>query len=373
MEEGSIQTPLTHQLVSAIKNAHLQPTSAPQVKYVYAMQSAAFPDTLKIGRSNNVKNRLKSSNTFCKPAPFQVVASMQSMDNVRDEKLIHSKFAAKHVKGEFFLVSTEEVIQTFLSFEAGFEKEKEEMMSRWKESELEKLHKRKLEEDKEKALEQQYKKQRANHQEQRTLLISKLRSYGIDSTGDLVQAANELVGVLEKRIENIKKYIDLVNENAELQQRVTRLHQHNIQVGLEKQYAAATSSLAIDSREKLLHTSTMHNALIHLNVNTDAQAGVEHKPIGWTISMVATKMGIKPDLTFWKSAGIYASALYKEKTGQKPTKHFQHVDGAIRPVNSYDKEHLDVVENGIKMAYKDFYKTYVLFVLMIFCVIFNDF
>lgn len=83
------------------------------VKYIYATQTPVFPGAIKIGRAKNVKARINSGNTFIKLAPHKVVAVARSLNSVRDEQLVHTFFASKRLKGEFFKVTVEEVREFF--------------------------------------------------------------------------------------------------------------------------------------------------------------------------------------------------------------------------------------------------------------------
>lgn len=80
-----------------------------QQGYVYASESVAFPGQLKLGKAKNLKQRLSSMNTSCKPIPHTMVAVAQTMDRKRDEKLVHQHFAHVRETGEFFRVTKEEV------------------------------------------------------------------------------------------------------------------------------------------------------------------------------------------------------------------------------------------------------------------------
>lgn len=84
--------------------------SKQEIKYVYAVKSAAFPGLIKIGRTQHMKERLSQLNTSCTPSPFVIVAVSQTVDYVRDEKLAHDFFSLQRREGEFFSVSESEVI-----------------------------------------------------------------------------------------------------------------------------------------------------------------------------------------------------------------------------------------------------------------------
>ena len=82
-------------------------------EYVYAAQSSAFPGLLKIGRTNNLDVRIRSSATFSAPSPFKIVASVSTMNSKRDEFRAHNYFAHRRHAGEFFYVTVDEVVDFF--------------------------------------------------------------------------------------------------------------------------------------------------------------------------------------------------------------------------------------------------------------------
>lgn len=85
----------------------------PQVQYIYATKSTAFPGLIKIGRTINMRARLSSLNTSCAPAPHVVVAIAPTLDMFRDEYLAHHFFADSRKEGEFFEVTEQEVKDYF--------------------------------------------------------------------------------------------------------------------------------------------------------------------------------------------------------------------------------------------------------------------
>ena len=96
------------------KRRKLNKPAIPQVFYVYATFSTAFPGLVKIGRSANVKARLSSGNTFAAPCPHQVIAVAPTFDAKRDEKLAHDHFAKFWRNGEFFEISHEDITSFLL-------------------------------------------------------------------------------------------------------------------------------------------------------------------------------------------------------------------------------------------------------------------
>lgn len=94
-----------------------------QIKYVYAVKSAAFPGLIKIGRTQNMRERLSQLNVSCAPAPFVVVAVSPTLDYVRDEKMAHEFFSSQRRKGEFFSASESAVKDIFKTIQENFEVE----------------------------------------------------------------------------------------------------------------------------------------------------------------------------------------------------------------------------------------------------------
>ena len=87
----------------------------PQVRYIYATRSPAFPGLIKIGRTANIRARLSNLNTACAPAPHSVITMAPTLDMHRDEYLAHSFFAKSRREGEFFQIGEEEVRHYFSS------------------------------------------------------------------------------------------------------------------------------------------------------------------------------------------------------------------------------------------------------------------
>ena len=81
----------------------------PQIHYVYATKSPAFPGLIKIGRTIDMSARLSSLNTACAPAPHTIIAMATTFDMYRDEDLAHQYFAESRREGEFFQITEEEI------------------------------------------------------------------------------------------------------------------------------------------------------------------------------------------------------------------------------------------------------------------------
>ena len=92
----------------------LNDCAAPPVTYVYATKSSAFPNRIKIGKTNDVAKRLSSMNTSCAPAPHVLVAVAATFDNTRDEKMAHAFFADVRKEGEFFEL-TDKVVKDYFA------------------------------------------------------------------------------------------------------------------------------------------------------------------------------------------------------------------------------------------------------------------
>ena len=87
--------------------------SMPRTCYIYATKSLAFPGLIKIGRTQDMRNRLTQLNTSCKPAPHSVVAVAPTLDSKRDEMMAHMFFSRKRCEGEFFRVDEAEISSYF--------------------------------------------------------------------------------------------------------------------------------------------------------------------------------------------------------------------------------------------------------------------
>jgi len=95
----------------------------PTISYIYASKSAAFPGLIKIGKTQDVAQRLSQLNTGCAPAPHSVVVVAATFDKDRDEKEAHQHFAAFRREGEFFEVSELDVKTYFSLVTAKFQVE----------------------------------------------------------------------------------------------------------------------------------------------------------------------------------------------------------------------------------------------------------
>lgn len=85
----------------------------PQTNYVYATKSPAFPGLIKIGKTENISNRVSQLNTACAPSPHVIVAVAPSFDEGRDERTAHAFFSDSRREGEFFELADETVITFF--------------------------------------------------------------------------------------------------------------------------------------------------------------------------------------------------------------------------------------------------------------------
>ena len=95
----------------------------PKISYIYATKSAAFPGLVKIGKTQDVAQRLIQLNTSCAPSPHSVVAAAATFDKDSDEKKAHQYFSAFRREGEFFEVSELAVKNYFSIVTAQFQTE----------------------------------------------------------------------------------------------------------------------------------------------------------------------------------------------------------------------------------------------------------
>ena len=76
--------------------------------YVYAIESAAFPGFVKIGRTNNVKRRLEAINFSLPINQYELVASFSTYNAVMDEKLTQEHFKKFCFETEYFKISDDD-------------------------------------------------------------------------------------------------------------------------------------------------------------------------------------------------------------------------------------------------------------------------
>jgi len=71
---------------------------------VYILTNQAYPDYIKIGKTTNLEQRLKSLDTTGVPLPFECYYAIEVSDYSRVEKLIHQSFDKYRVRNnrEFF-------------------------------------------------------------------------------------------------------------------------------------------------------------------------------------------------------------------------------------------------------------------------------
>lgn len=100
-------------LLESFKAANHKQRENPDIAYIYACVSAAFPGLIKIGRTTDVASRISSLNTGCAPNPHRLVAVVPTFNAVRDEKMAHAFFADLREEGEFFRTSVESVERFF--------------------------------------------------------------------------------------------------------------------------------------------------------------------------------------------------------------------------------------------------------------------
>lgn len=112
-----------------------RPSGVAKPQYLYAAQSNVFPALFKIGRAINPQTRISNGNTFSRPSPFSLVAQVETMDYIRDEKKVHDRFAANRQEGEFFKVSLEDITKAFASIKETFERESVVMAVAWQSKE----------------------------------------------------------------------------------------------------------------------------------------------------------------------------------------------------------------------------------------------
>ena len=79
---------------------------------VYILSNSAFDSYVKIGRTTNLEQRLRSLDNTSIPLPFRCEFAMEVTDDVSVEKLLHHAFADNRVRSnrEFFEIDASRVI-----------------------------------------------------------------------------------------------------------------------------------------------------------------------------------------------------------------------------------------------------------------------
>jgi hypothetical protein len=79
------------------------------MEVVYILTNAAFPEYVKIGRTTDLKVRMKQLDTSGVPLPFECYYAVEVLDSTRIERLLHEAFDAVRVRAsrEFFEILPE--------------------------------------------------------------------------------------------------------------------------------------------------------------------------------------------------------------------------------------------------------------------------
>ena len=85
----------------------------PTIGYLYATRCSAYPNIIKIGKANDIKQKRSQLNVAFAPHKHIVVAQAESFDNERDERTVHAFFSAYRREGDWFEISAKRVKQFF--------------------------------------------------------------------------------------------------------------------------------------------------------------------------------------------------------------------------------------------------------------------
>lgn len=79
---------------------------------VYVLVNPAFDNYVKIGRTTNLEQRLRTLNNTSVPLPFRCVYAVEVEDDVNVERLVHNAFADHRTRAgrEFFEIDPQRVI-----------------------------------------------------------------------------------------------------------------------------------------------------------------------------------------------------------------------------------------------------------------------
>ena len=105
----------------------------------------------------------------------------------------------------------------------------------------------------------------------------------------------------------------------------------------------ASPQNVLDERTKLLFKDRISN--LTLGNLTDV-VSKENAPI--TISSVASELGLFFTSGEYSLIGKDVTPRYVKRYGENPSKHSQHVEGAVRMVNSYTEKDRDLIVEAVK-------------------------
>jgi len=128
----------------------------------------------------------------------------------------------------------------------------------------------------------------------------------------------------------------------------TNMRINNIQEA-EKMYTRLCIGGIMDDRARLMFKDGLTNAA-GIMPTQQQEKPIDERPL--TISTFVTELKIKMNNSQGIQAGRIMARLYREKYGSDPSTHEQFVDGAVRKVKSYTREHTDLMEQAIKEATK---------------------
>ena len=82
-------------------------------KIVYVLSNPARPGYIKIGKTDNLKERLRNLDRTSTPLPFQCEYAAEVNDADKVEKILHDIFVDKRVRSnrEFFEVDPQQIIR----------------------------------------------------------------------------------------------------------------------------------------------------------------------------------------------------------------------------------------------------------------------
>jgi hypothetical protein len=153
---------------------------------------------------------------------------------------------------------------------------------------------------------------------------------------------------MEERRANISR---MHEETKRISEETAQLRKENL-TSIEQHYTRLCVGGIIDDRARLLFKDGLLNTA---GVNTSPQlaitngeASIDTRPL--TISTFATELKIRMSNAQGQQAGRIMARLYREKYGTEPTSHEQFVDGSVRPVKSYTRGDVSLMEQAIREA-----------------------
>lgn len=175
------------------------------------------------------------------------------------------------------------------------------------------------------------------------------------SDAPINQMARESVALDKKRLRDPEEEDTLEIQERKLRMRLMLVecnHKQALTTQMSQaSYLQTCPTGVMDEWARLMFQDSILNVIM-LSNSTSTQPritnDVDNTPL--TMSVLATELGMRMDLSQLQRAGIEMAKLYRKRYPDITVipKHIQKCDGAVRPVNSYTRKDADIMEEAIR-------------------------